>query len=416
VELTPKILVVGSDPKLITEVEAAISVISDLRAVLSTAPDFRRGLETVRNRRPDMVLVEMTSDLDSLKLFVEEVTLASSETRIVAAYAPNLFGGNLSETTMFIEAVRSGVQDFLARPLSSTDFDRYLDRAFRRISVEQGATGRIVTFCSNKGGVGKSTMSVNVACGLAKRHPKKVLLVDASLQMGSCAPMLDIRPATTLTDAVRERDRLDETLLRELAVSHSCGLDLLAAPLSAVEAAEVDDHAISLILTLARRTYDYIVVDTFPMLDRTMMAVLDLTDLAYVVTESVMPTLIGATRLLTLLDELGFPLERRRIVLNRYSTFAGNLKVEVVTKQIGQKVDHVIPYQKKLLISANLGSPYVLNHSPVFSSFSGAVKTIIDEIDAMKPIPPGARFGRGGRPRAATDAAATPVDQGSQSR
>ena len=393
-ELTPKILVVGSDPKLITEVEAAVSVIADMRAVLSTAPDFRRGLETVRNRRPDMVIVEMTSDLDSLKLFVEEVTLASSETRIVATYSPALFGGNLSETTMFIEAIRSGVQDFLSRPLSSTDFDRYLDRAFRRATVEQGATGRIITFCSNKGGVGKSTMSVNVACGLAKRHPKKVLLIDCSLQMGSCAPMLDIRPATSLTDPVRERERLDETLLRELAVSHPCGLDLLAAPATAVEAAEVDDQAISLILTLARRVYDYIVVDTFPMLDRTMMAVLDLTDLAYVVTESVMPTLMGATRFITLLDELGFPLERRRIVLNRYSSFAGNLKVEVVTKQLGQKVDHVVPYQKKLLIAANLGSPYVLNHSPVFSGFSAAVKTIIDEIDAIKPVPPGARFGR----------------------
>lgn len=399
-ELTPKILVVGNDPKLITEVEAAISVIADMRAVLSTAPDFRRGLETVRNRRPDMVLVEMTSDLDALKLFVEEVTLASAETRIVSVYSPALFGGNLSETTMFIEAIRSGVQDFLARPLSSTDFDRYLDRAFRRTTVDQGATGRIITFCSNKGGVGKSTMSVNVACGLARRHPKKVLLIDASLQMGSCAPMLDVRPATTLIDPVRERERLDETLLRELAVSHPCGLDLLAAPVSAVEAAEVDDQAISLILTLARRVYDYIVVDTFPMLDRTMMAVLDLTDLAYVVTESVMPTLMGATRFITLLDELGFPLERRRIVLNRYSTFAGNLKVDVVTKQLGQKVDHVVPYQKKLLISANLGSPYVLNHSPMFSGFSKAVNTIIDEIDAVKPIPPGARYGRN-RPRLA---------------
>jgi Flp pilus assembly CpaE family ATPase len=71
--------------------------------------------------------------------------------------------------------------------------------------------GRIVAFESNKGGVGKSTLAVNIACGLAERHPDRVLLVDASFQMGACASMLDLQPPTSMADAHRERQRLDTT-------------------------------------------------------------------------------------------------------------------------------------------------------------------------------------------------------------
>src|SRR5262249_20610635 len=142
----------------------------------------------------------------------------------------------------------------------------------------------------------------NVACGLAQRHPEQVLLIDASIQMGVAAALLDLKPATTLTDAIRERDRLDETLLRQVAVPHSSGLHLLAAPADAVEAAEIDDEAMSRILTLARRAYDFVFVDTFPMLDQVMMAVLDVSDRAYIVLESVVPTVLGIVRLLRLLE------------------------------------------------------------------------------------------------------------------
>ena len=161
--------------------------------------------------------------------------------------------------------------------------------------------GRVVCFVSNKGGVGKSTTAVNAACGLALRHPGRVLLVDASLQMGVGASLLDLTPATSLLDVVREADRLDEILLRQLAAPHSSGLHLLAAPDDAVAASEIDDEIISRLVTLARRTYDFVIVDTFPMLDRAMVAVLDHSDRAYVVLENVVPTVLGGVKFLQVL-------------------------------------------------------------------------------------------------------------------
>src|SRR5207237_6082693 len=129
----------------------------------------------------------------------------------------------------------------------------------------------VAAFLGNRGGVGKSALSVNVACGLARRYPDEVLLVDTSLQVGTCAMLLDLKPTTSIVDAIRERDRLDKTLLRHLTLRHGSGLRLLAAPTDALEGSEVDDEAISRIINMARRSFEYVVIDTFPMLDSVLM-------------------------------------------------------------------------------------------------------------------------------------------------
>jgi pilus assembly protein CpaE len=391
---TATILIVSPDPRLGAEVDAALKGITALSAVVHRVPDFRQGAEAARSRRPDFVLVEMGRDLRALKVFAEEVTAGSPETSLAAVFAPDLFGPDVSESALLIEAVRVGMQDFLRRPVSRADLEEVLERLHRR----QGASaaprsGRIISFISNKGGVGKSTLATNVSCGLALRHPGQVLLIDASLQMGVCSALLDLRPPTSFTDAVRGRDRLDETLIRQLAAAHECGLHLLAAPADAVEAAEIDDQVMSRILTLARRAYDYTFVDTFPMLDQVMMAVLDLSDRAFVVLESVVPTVLGVARLIQLLDRLGLPRERQRVVLNRYTGAADNLKPADLVPRLGRDIDYVVPYNAKVSIAANLGKPYILGASRFWGP-GKVLHQIVRDAESIEPpralaAPPG---------------------------
>ncbi len=384
-ERTPHILIVSRDEALEPEVREALDGISDVRAVVSSAESWRRGLEMVRNRRPDLVLFAIGADLSELRSFMEEVQLASPSTDTVAVYHPSTIADSSSkESTLLIEALRIGVRDFLRRPVSSRDLDQFLDRRLRRPRTEERPLGRVVTFFTNKGGVGKSTLSLNTSCALAKRYPGRVLLIDASIQMGVCSALLDLRPSTSMTNVVTEKDRLDATLLRELAVPHSSGLHLLASPFNALEAAMIDDDVISRVLNLGRRSFDYVVVDTFPMIDKVMMAVLDLCDRAYLVTESVVPTLEGTARMLEVLDELGFPESRRRLVLNRYSTFVGNIRSDEVERRMKFKIDHIVPYEKKILVAANMGSPYILQPG-LHSRFRKAINRIADEIEAIAP-------------------------------
>ena len=229
------------------------------------------------------------------------------------------------------------MKDFLRRPVSSSEVAELLRRIERSALRQTGRVGKIVSFVSNKGGVGKSTLAVNAACGLAMRHPGGVLLVDASLQMGDCASLLDLTPTASLIDAARESGRLDETLIRQLAMPHSSGLHLLAAPPDPIEAGEMDDEVLTRILTLARHTYDFVLVDTFPMLDRAMVAVLDLSDRAYVVLENVVPTLLGGVKFVEVLQGLGVSRQRQRIVLNRYTTLPGSVQPADVAERLGMQ-------------------------------------------------------------------------------
>jgi pilus assembly protein CpaE len=388
-----RILVVGPDSRLQAEVAAALRSITDTNAILQYCPDFRQAIEALRSWRPEFTLLEMNKDLRGLKSFAEEAAACSPETTLAAAFSPEIFGPDVSESAIIIEAIRAGMQDFLRRPLSRADVEQLLDRLPRRSAASTTAPrGKIISFISNKGGVGKSTLAVNIGVGLARSRPDRVLLIDASLQLGVCASMLDVRPAATLTDAVRERNRLDETLLRQLAVQHESGLHLLAAPRDALEAAEIDDQAMARVLQLARRAYDYVLVDTFPMLDSVMMAVLDLSDRAFLVAESVVPTLLGMVSLLRVLDSLGFAKERQRIILNRYSNFAGNLKPDDVARRLGRAVDHIVPYQKKFLIAGNIGKPYILS-ATTWWGVGKALDQILTELTTIEAQSSPARNG-----------------------
>jgi pilus assembly protein CpaE len=373
-----QILIVGTDPQVASECEAALGSQAE-GLVLLRATDARQAVELARSRRPQLAILEMGSDLSRLKAVVTDIAAVSPETLAAAAFRPELFGHDVSESALLIEALRLGVRDFLRRPISAVDLGQLIERFRCQAASGPARWGKVVTFISNKGGVGKSTLAVNTALGLARRYPERVLLVDTSLQMGVCAALLDLEPALTLTDAARERDRLDEMLIRQLATPHSSGLHLLAAPPDAMVAAEVDDDLISRVLTLSRRAYDYVIVDTFPMFDGVAMAVVDSCDQAYVVLENVVPTLLGIAKLLTLLDAVGFPRNRQRIVINRYVRHSGCLKPSDVALRLGRDVDHVVPYSRGLIAAANLGRPYV-GRGWALSRCATRLNEIVDEV------------------------------------
>jgi len=397
VESTPHILVVGSDPTLVSEFESALSGISGVRAVTHFANNLRQGIEAARSRTPNLVCIEMDRNLRMLKSFTEELAVAAPEANITAIYRQDMFGPEDSEGAVIIEALRSRVQDFLRRPLSSQELKQILDRLHQEeLRPRKRSLGKVYSFISNKGGVGKSTIATNIACTLAKRHPDRVLLIDASLQMGVCAHMLDLRPETSIIDAVREKNRLDETLMHQLSEPHPCGLRLLAAPKDAVEASEVDEDSMSLILSIARRAYDYVVVDTFPMLDSVVMAILDLSDTTHFVLQATVPNVIGAARHMDVMEGLGFRGERLKLILSRnHAQFSGNLEPKDIEERLGRKVDYEFPYSRRILVAVNTGRPYAL-HGPSWRGFGKTLRKMANDFGAAEE-PKSPKEGRKGR-------------------
>ncbi|GJL55150.1 MAG: chromosome partitioning protein [Nitrospirales bacterium] len=385
------ILVVGEDSGLQEEFEAALEGLSHRHCITAYASDYRRAEEIALSRQPNLICVDIERDFEDLKRFTQEIHLMLPETTVAAIYRPDQFGNERSESAVVIDGMRAKIQDFLRHPLSSTELRQLLDRLSMPRPRQSTPSGKVVSFVSNKGGVGKSTLAVNAACLLASRHPGRVLLIDASLQLGVCTVMLDMLPTTSLVDAVREKDRLDETLLRQFTISHACGLHVLAAPNDALEGSEIDDESVYRIVNFARRSFDYVIIDTFPILDSTVVSVLDLSDLVYIVMQGTAPNVIATSKFLPILEGLGLAREKQRLVLNQnYRSFTGNLSPADIEERLTRRFDGIFPYQTGILAAANAGVPYGLGRTNQ-SGFSRSLATLSAEIECLHDSTAGQR-------------------------
>jgi DNA-binding NtrC family response regulator len=131
-ETTPQILVVGSDPLLRGEVEAAVSSLRRWRPVVHYVQTSRQAIEAARNRRPELVCVQIEADPRALKTFAEEIAAVAPGSAVVALYRPENLGFGENEHQIIIEAMRAQVQDFLRRPLTGPEMQQLLDRLLRK--------------------------------------------------------------------------------------------------------------------------------------------------------------------------------------------------------------------------------------------------------------------------------------------
>jgi pilus assembly protein CpaE len=378
-----RVLIVATDPVLEEEFRSALSRIPDRKGSVYSVDTYRDALEAARRRQPNLILIEVDRATSEITTLSRDLQGLVPDAAIAAAFVPDRLDHGQSEGATVIELLRAYVRDFLHRPLAATELRGLIDRLFtRRSTAGAGAHGRVAAFLSNKGGIGKSTLAVNVACALALRHPDEVLLIDTSLQIGTCAMMLDLKPTTSIVDAIRERDRLDKTLLRHLTLRHGSGLRLLAAPADALEASEVNDEAIARIVNLARRSFEYVIIDTFPILDSVLMTILDVADLDFVVVQGMAPAVAAIARFLPVLEGLGVPQSRQRLVLNyNYKPFLGNLQPVDIADRLQRTLDYVVPYERRVLTSMNTGSPHIL-HSRRWERFGRSINTIVDALDS----------------------------------
>ena len=390
--ITARVLILSSDQSLRDEAKLAFESLGDDSPRFRFVSNANQLFDVLRNQPIDLVLAEFSENPRDLTPLVRQIHASAPATRVAAILRPEGFSENVNESVVLIDSMRSGVCDFLRRPLSTVDLERLLKNGIPaddgRLPHTRNQLGRVVSFVSNKGGVGKSTLATNTGVAIARRGKQSVLLIDGSIQMGVAAALLDLSPNATLTDLARESKRLDPTMIRQTAAVHSSGLHLLAAPADAVEAMEIDDVLMARIITMARQTYDLVIVDTFPMFDRVVIAALDLSDRVYVVLENVVPTLLGGVKLLNVLERIGYPAKRQSIILNRQQRVAGSLTVNDVADRMQREIEHVLPFDKRVVAAANCGVPVAMAMLR-FSGFSRALEKLADDVAGLQSeLPP----------------------------
>lgn len=342
--------------------------------VVGEAEDGPQAVAATLSLRPDVVVMDYRLPrLDGAA--ATEAIRAEAEVAVVMVSVE-------SHPEDFRRAMRAGARDYLVKPFGKEELLAAIRQAAswsspasspggdaRPASCRSPAQARTVTFFSGKGGVGKTTLAVNLATWLSFRGLRTVL-ADLDLEWGGAALLLGAQPRSTLWDLCRREGPLTEELVSKVLVGDGRGsLQLLAPPPEPHLAAEVDGDArrepgrqyVAEVLSLLRGMCDYLIVDTPTTFREATLAALDVADVVMLVSTPEIPGLHQTGRVLdVLLGSLGYPAEKIKVVVNRYQARV-HLKPEQISRGLDHPVSYLIPADWATVTAAgDVGQPFVL--------------------------------------------------------
>ncbi|SNS43692.1 pilus assembly protein CpaE [Geodermatophilus pulveris] len=264
------------------------------------------------------------------------------------------------------EAMRAGVRDLLAPTADVGELRAAVERAGstaagrRRVlrPVEETAryTGRVITVASPKGGVGKTTVSANLAVGLTAAAPQSTVLVDLDVQFGDVASALGLTPEYALPDVAHGPAAEDTMVLKTFLTQHPSGLYAVCGAESPAAGDTVTAADVTRLLASLAREFRYVVVDTAPGLSEQTLAALDRATDVVMVTSMDVPGVRGLRKELDVLRELCMIPAGRHVVMN-LADAKGGPSVRDVETAIGTGVDVVVPRSAAVPASTNQGVP-----------------------------------------------------------
>ena len=258
-----------------------------------------------------------------------------------------------SDPELILRAMRSGITEFLVYPPDPKDLAAALDRLMRRAHAESKAGSAIAVY-SAKGGVGTTSVAVNLSFALAKAHPEAhVALVDLVPGGGDLRVMLDLKPDYDISDVLGKLDKLDAELLRSLLTpaSGSGGVWVLPSSEDPESVEVMDATAITTLLEQLRQYHAFTVIDCEHAMSDRALAALDAADRVVLVTQLNVPALRSTQRTLALCQRLGYPDEKVHVVVNRHQS-SDLVSVSDATAVLGRDIFHRLPNDYKTSAAA----------------------------------------------------------------
>lgn len=355
--------------------------------VLGTARTGLEAIDLAQKLMPDVVVMDINMpDIDGIYA-TEAIQKKASFIQVVILSVQN-------DPNYMRRAMLAGARDFLSKPPMIDELTTAVKRAGQLAheeksryaapfqsgplsapgqpgaQVPQMTLGKIITVYSPKGGVGCTTIAVNLATAL-KNTNNKVALVDANLLFGDVAVFLNEHSKNTFLELLERADELDPDIVEDVMIVHaSSGLHIMSSPKLPDISDAAHGESLSRILQYLQQMYHYIIIDTTPYLTDMVQTCLDIADFIVLVTTQDIPSIKNTHQFLSLADASGIGRDRILFVMNRYDRRIA-ISPERVGETLKQPVLVTIPFEDRIISnSVNRGIPFVTENKNLLASKS----------------------------------------------
>ena len=346
--------------------------------VAATAGGGQEAVNLAKQHRPHVILMDINMpDMDGITA-TEIISNTVPESPIIMMSVQG-------EQDYLRRSMLAGAREFLVKPFSADELINSIRHVHELEKVRRaryapiapvaapGApapaavagreVGKIITFFSPKGGVGRTTISTNLAVALHQLTNKPVVLVDGSLPFGDIAVILNMSPkAKTIADLIGSFETADSDVLESILVQHSTGIKVMLAPPTPESTELITGAHMKHVLELLRERYAYIVVDTWPSFQEQVITMLDVADVILTLMTLEITSLKNVRVFMEVVEKLGYDEAKVQLVANRNDS-SGGIKASDVEASLGRKIPHTIVSDgRTLVLAVNRGVPFVISH------------------------------------------------------
>jgi pilus assembly protein CpaE len=373
-----RVLVVDDIPETRDHLTKLLSFEADID-VVGAAASGREAIDMAATLLPDVVLMDINMpDMDGIAA-TEQLSATVPSTAVVMMSVQG-------EADYLRRSMLAGAREFLVKPFSSDELTssirqvhaRERDKMSRMAAAPAAAPaaprttaggggsddpGLVVAVFSPKGGVGRTTVAVNLAVAAATELGKRVVIVDGSFQFGDVGVLLNLNPrGKSIADLAPELEAGEVESLDNFVINHSSGVRVLLAPPSPEMAELVTPSGIKKVLQGLRKDHDLVVVDCTAYFNDTTLAILDYADVILTMLSLEITSIKNMRLFLEVAEQLGYESGKVRLVLNRADSTLG-IRVADVEHSIGRKVDETIVSDGRSVVYAlNRGVPFYLSN------------------------------------------------------
>ena len=376
-----RVLIVDDIPETRDHLSKLLGFEPDIE-VVGAAASGREAIEMASQLAPDVVLMDINMpDMDG----IAATERLSAEVPSAAVVMMSVQG----EADYLRRSMLAGAREFLVKPFSSDELTSSIRQVYTRerdkmsrIAVqpaaavaaapallamgaerEPGEPGRVVAVFGPKGGVGRTTLAINLAVAAATELGQKTCLVDGSFQFGDVGVLLNLNPKNkSIAELIPELEQGDPESIDTFVINHSAGIRVLLAPPSPEMAELITPVIAKRMIDALRKDHDLIVVDCMSSFNDTTLAILDLADTVLTMLSLEITSIKNIRLFLEVADQLGYSSDKIRLVLNRADSSLG-IRVADVEHSIGRRVDHTIVSDGRSVVYAlNRGVPFFLSN------------------------------------------------------